>query len=335
MRCHLKGFIQCLILIVIPVFSSCRKEEVPTLTTLSVFNISSSRAESGGIITDEGIWKVRTRGVCWSTNPKPTISDFKSVDGDGAGSFDSRLTSLNEGTVYYVRAYATNSSGTGYGNEITFRTITPTVPLNGLVAYYPFNGNASDQISNSNYGTVNGASPGTDRFGFPNSAYYFDGVNNMITGKTYNWPTANSARTISIWVKLSSLPANGEDNLLISYGTETAHNLNDLYFQNMQEQGKRIFFGGYFDDIYCTYDYSINTWYNVTGTFDGTIARLYINSELKAEGNKSGWNTINSDFHFGGWYNSKSFIHGTLDDIRIYNRELTQEEILMLYNEIP
>jgi hypothetical protein len=331
-----KTSFRCLLLVgLIIVNYSCRKEEVPTLITSSITNITASRAECGGTVTDEGIWTVTACGVCWSTKPKPTVVDSKTVDGGGVGNFKSRIGGLNEGTVYYVRAYATNSSGTGYGNEITFTTITSIIPVTGLVGYYPFNGSAEDMISNTNNGTVSGATPATDRFGYTGSAYYFDGVSNTITGTTLNWPSGNSARTISVWVKLSSLTANGENNLLLSYGPEIEHNLNDLYFQITPENGKRIFYGGYFDDIYSSYDYTTNIWYNVVGTFDGTIAKLYINGDLKTQGNKSGWNTINTDFHFGGWSNAKSFINGTLDDIRIYNRELNQNEILLLFNEIP
>lgn len=324
-----------LITLSILLIQSCKKDEIPSLTTSAVTNFTLSRANCGGVITSEGTGTVIERGVCWSTNITPTIADNKTIDGAGAGSFTSRITGLNGGTTYYVRAYTTNSAGTGYGMGMSFSTLVSNIPTNGLVAYYPFNGNANDQTLNGNNGIVNGATLTADRFEDLNNAYYFDGISSMITGFTNNWPLSNSSRTISVWVKLSSLPANGENNLLIIYGPEIEHSQNTLYFQYTQVNGKRVDFGAYFDDINVPFNYTINTWYNVVGTFDGTTATLYVNGALIAQENKSTWSTVSSSFHFGGWYNSISFLNGILDDIRIYSRVLNANEISFLYNEIP
>jgi|WetSurSiteA1Bulk_404760.scaffolds.fasta_scaffold02622_2 uncharacterized protein (TIGR02145 family) len=106
---------------------------VPTLTTLVVTSITSTTAFSGGTITDDGGEAVIVRGVCWSTDQMPTVSSSKTSDGDGSGSFVSYLTGLNPGTPtkYYVRAYATNIIGTGYGNEVSFTT-DPNYPVPAL-----------------------------------------------------------------------------------------------------------------------------------------------------------------------------------------------------------
>jgi len=103
-------------------FNFCKKKEIPILTTSEVTNITGTTAACGGTITDEGSGTVTVRGVCWSTNTTPTIEDNKTSDGAGAGSFVSNLTGLNGATNYFVRAYATNSAGTGYGNDMTFAT---------------------------------------------------------------------------------------------------------------------------------------------------------------------------------------------------------------------
>jgi uncharacterized protein (TIGR02145 family) len=94
----------------------------PTVTTASVTEIESNTATSGGEVVDEGGTEIITRGVCWSKNPNPTIADSKTTDGTGVGSFVSHLTNLEASTTYYVRAYATNSEGTAYGNELNFET---------------------------------------------------------------------------------------------------------------------------------------------------------------------------------------------------------------------
>ncbi|HDZ42090.1 MAG TPA: hypothetical protein ENH59_10505 [Bacteroidetes bacterium] len=95
----------------------------PTLTTVEAGSITLTSAVSGGNITDDGGADISTRGVCWSTSEDPTTADNKTEDGSGTGSFTSDLTNLTPGTDYYVRAYATNSAGTAYGNQETFTTV--------------------------------------------------------------------------------------------------------------------------------------------------------------------------------------------------------------------
>ena len=94
--------------------------EVPTVTTAAVGSITYTTAISGGTVSDNGGSDVTARGVCWSTSANPVISDNKTSDASGNGSFISNITNLLPGTTYHVRAYATNSAGTGYGTDITF-----------------------------------------------------------------------------------------------------------------------------------------------------------------------------------------------------------------------
>jgi len=93
--------------------------KVPTVTTTAATNITSTSAQSGGTVASDGGSPVTARGVCWSVST-PTIADPKTIDGSGTGSFTSNITNLFPNTHYAVRAYATNSAGTGYGNTITF-----------------------------------------------------------------------------------------------------------------------------------------------------------------------------------------------------------------------
>jgi Protein of unknown function (DUF1566) len=92
----------------------------PSVTTTTVTNITQTTATSGGNVTSDGGATVTARGVCWSTSPNPTLADSHTIDGNGAGVFVSNLTGLTLNTVYYVRAYATNSFGTSYGNQVMF-----------------------------------------------------------------------------------------------------------------------------------------------------------------------------------------------------------------------
>jgi len=93
-----------------------------TLTTTAVSSISETTAISGGNISNDGGTLITQRGVCCSTSPSPTTANTTIISGSGTGSFTSNLASLTANTTYYVRAYATNSAGTAYGNEVSFTT---------------------------------------------------------------------------------------------------------------------------------------------------------------------------------------------------------------------
>jgi hypothetical protein len=96
---------------------------VPTLTTAAITVITGNSATGGGNVTVAGGADVTARGVCFGKNHNPTVSDSKTANGTGTGAFISALSGLKGHTVYYVRAYATNSAGTGYGPEVTFTTL--------------------------------------------------------------------------------------------------------------------------------------------------------------------------------------------------------------------
>jgi len=105
---------------------------LPVLSTNSISGINQNSAISGGNITSEGSSAVIARGVCWGTSANPTIAlSTKTVDGSGTGSFTSNITGLTLNTTYFVRAYATNASGTSYGNQRNFTTEIPpaTIPV--------------------------------------------------------------------------------------------------------------------------------------------------------------------------------------------------------------
>lgn len=113
----------------------------PIVTTSSVTDVTSSTASSGGEVTDDQGGAVTVRGVCWSETTAPTTADDCTEDGTGEGVFTSEVTGLTQGTTYYLRAYATNASGTTYGSEQTFTTdadttapvLTEVTPLTGTI----------------------------------------------------------------------------------------------------------------------------------------------------------------------------------------------------------
>ena len=96
---------------------------LPTLTTTVVSGITFTTGNGGGNISADGGASVTARGVVWSLGTTPTIAlSTKTTDGTGTGAFTSAISGLTPNTIYYVRAYATNSAGTAYGNEVSFRT---------------------------------------------------------------------------------------------------------------------------------------------------------------------------------------------------------------------
>ena len=128
---------------------------VPTLTTTTVYSINTTTAYSGGNISNDGGDSVLSRGVCWNTAGTPTIANSKTTDGSGVGSFASYITSLSPGTTYFVRAYATNGVGTGYGNQESFSTLedVPVLTTDTVTA----GTNGTTATSGGNITAANGA----------------------------------------------------------------------------------------------------------------------------------------------------------------------------------
>jgi hypothetical protein len=96
---------------------------LPTVSTKEVTGVTGTTAETGGEVTDDGGSPITEKGVVYATSPNPTIADGKVVSGDGVGEFDSQITGLEGLTTYYVKAFATNSVGTVYGEEMEFTTL--------------------------------------------------------------------------------------------------------------------------------------------------------------------------------------------------------------------
>lgn len=126
---------------------------IPTVTTKSPTGITTSSADCGGFVTSDGGASVTENGLCYSTNPNPTVADFAVTGGSGTGNFQCSMTGLNPATKYYVRAYAFNSAGIGYGNQVIFTTLSfagiPTVktaPMSNITEISAIGGgNVTDQ----------------------------------------------------------------------------------------------------------------------------------------------------------------------------------------------
>ncbi len=183
---------------------------IPTLTTNTITSITPNSASGGGSISNDGGDDIIARGICWNTVPNPTTSDSKTNDSLGEGTYISNITGLIASTTYYVKAYAINSAGTAYGNQVSFTTIpegtiadvdgniyhTITIGTqvwlreNLQVTHYR-NGDAIIKIADNNAWPL--ASSGA-YCNYGND----DDINNINKGgRLYNWFAANDSRKIA------------------------------------------------------------------------------------------------------------------------------------------
>lgn len=324
--------------------------EGPVLPSVSAMLLSDTTATSitvGSNILSDGGSPVTERGVCWSTSPNPTISDNTTSDGSGTGTFTSHVTGLLPGTVYYIRTYASNSSGTAYCNEISFTT-TMDLPTEGLVAYWPFNNNADDESGNNNHGTVTSATLTTDRFGSTNKAYSFDGNgdyilvpdNDILSLVSHNfsfsfWVYINSGTGTDVnmgFISKRRFDSMDAANWEYNHGYDGATG-NNIRFWFSALNGRCATFSG--TDAYAS---EKGQWIHCVATSDNVSLKIYKDGNLMAEAPRSyicsqGNGTGPLVFGRGGGWNQIYYLNGMLDDIRIYNRALSISEIEALYHE--
>jgi hypothetical protein len=217
------------------------------------------------------------------------------------------------------------------------------VPTNGLVGWWPFNGNANDESGNGNHGTVNGATLTEDRNGAVNSAYNFSGTQD-IAATVAGLPAGNASRTLVSWFKTSGgpNPANvntsilGYPNILmiVGYGTSTQGHV--IYPQMVYAPNGKLRFesGSGMNLLYSSSVVNDNTWHNAVTTYDNTTGtvNMYLDGVLTASGTGVNLSTPSTIIKFGNSPWANTFFIGQIDDIAIYNRALTPQEIQNLYN---
>jgi hypothetical protein len=205
---------------------------------------------------------------------------------------------------------------------------------NGLVGYWPFNGNANDASGHGLNGTINGATLATDRFGRANAAYSFDGSSSYIsfaglpTSQTNNW-------TVSSWIKPASLPQLGT---AVCVGFDNGISGTANGYQMCINSGDSGIPGNQFTAIYggiATYSSGIafastNTWTQIVLLRSNGIASFYVNG-TKVGGTVSGNPRVPTAFTIGSCTGFR-FFNGLIDDVRVYNRALSANEVVQLYS---
>ncbi|MFZ1783953.1 MAG: fibrobacter succinogenes major paralogous domain-containing protein [Ferruginibacter sp.] len=173
---------------------------LPTIITTAISAITQTTATSGGNITSDGGAAITARGVCWNTSPGPTIANSKTTDGTGTGSFASSVTGMTAGTIYYIRAYATNSAGTAYGNEINFTTVSSIPILSVTICAQVWMLNNLEVTTYRNGDPIPQVTDPTAWAGLTTGAWCYynnDPAMGAIYGKLYNWYAVDDPRGLA------------------------------------------------------------------------------------------------------------------------------------------
>jgi hypothetical protein len=224
--------------------------------------------------------------------------------------------------------------------QMIFSQVPSYVPTNGLVGYWPFNGNANDQTPNGNNGTVNGASLTNDRFGNVDIAYDFDGISNYITVLDNNVFNMQNF-TISTWVKNSSTAPTVLARYILNKGCNTPSPSFRLYYENDGTLQQYVSDCWVPNRVYLNGPSSNNLWVNLIYSYDGQNLKMYVDGVLYGTTNQSGSLTNNNNPMYIGCSTATSncpqlsaFYAGKIDDIGIWNRALSQQEITNMYNGV-
>jgi hypothetical protein len=287
---------------------------IPIVTTTEVTEITYNSAVSGGTVISNGGAAVTSRGVCWNTSHNPTLINSHTNDGEGTGAYKSNITGLAAGITYYVRAYATNSIGTAYGENISFTTFEEA-----LIAYYPLDHRPED-ITGNNPGMILENTSYTDNSIYCNGIYRFSANPNYCDAYTPEILTI-SYDELTLCVEFKITDTADYYNPVLVAGAGAGHDRwigfavhSDCKFalhgSNFALQAK--------SDEEC----QIDNWYEARITYNSSITRgdLYINGNLVC----SSYFTFDLNFAHKSVgitnYAGGRVFKGYLRNLKIYNK---------------
>ena len=219
-----------------------------------------------------------------------------------------------------------------------FSQIPNYVPSNGLVGWWPFNGNANDESGNGNNGTVNGATLTADRNGSLNCAYYLPNLNDNISVTSAASPYTGNSLTISFWMQFTQ-QYNYSSIFMVKNGVAWSNGFSISVDQNNGAYGVNnyqvAFIVGSTPCSFITNQSELGIWSNIVGVYNGTEIKLYLNNELKTTVTFSGnISSPDGNLVFSDWDNpsTPAVTNRNIDDIGIWNSALTECEIQDLYH---
>ena len=247
-------------------------------------------------------------GLLWNTN-----QDFS-------------IGNLFQGVIDNVRIYNTDLQASEISSIYNSEN-------DGVVAGYLFSGNADDLSGNGNNGIVNGAVMTADRFGNPDSAYYFDGNNDYITCPKQILPNTISSYTLSLWIKPKTL--NGEEVLISDrYGPKWGYKYRFTFDNSSLKYW--ICNDTSYSVVNSNSSSQIDIWHNVVGVFDNDTKNmsLYVDGIFQSSVHNELWNSIANPTIIGRHEGpvTGSYFNGSIDDVRFYERVLTPSEISSLFD---
>lgn len=264
---------------------------------------------------NDGNWQMYingiSQGIAFNTNPNTPAASLKIGDAGNGFYF--------QGKVSDFRFFK------GALDHVAIQKLAAQIP-NGLIAYYPLNGNSNDFSGNDNHLTLNTASLSSDRNGYGNSAYSFDGTTFLTRTSSFGLPSGNQNRTQCAWIRTTSTVG----QYILGYGTMGASSGSGLVIDSTMAG---IF--GVTNDTVASHDGITGEWVHLCGTYDGTNASVYLNGVLRNTESKT-WNTTaNTAIQVGRLIDGTSNFYGSIDEVRIYNRVLSQTEIRALSGVHP
>jgi hypothetical protein len=213
--------------------------------------------------------------------------------------------------------------------SLSFAQVPSYVPTNGLVGWWPFNGNANDESGNGNNGTVNGANLTTDRNGVSNSAYSFDGVNDKINIIAQTIIPQQSDYTVSFWFNSPFSTYNGAFLSFNSWFCKLGHDSPGFFYKD--EVGNSS--NNWYEQAHFNVQPTINTWNNLILNKTNNNVVLILNTAIIGNMTTYGFSNFNpSSLIQLGYYCCQEFFNGYLDDFGLWNRSLTDCEIKDIYH---
>ena len=337
---------------------------VPTLSVTSpASSITLTSASSGGSISDNGGAPIIASGICWSsTSSTPTLSDSKTTNGIlTIGSFTSSLSGLTAGVAYNVRAYATNSKGTGYGPVMTFTTLAnppfqaPAIVQAGLIlnldaanpASYPGTGSTWTNLVTGNavssFSISSGAYVNNDGgvIRFPSTGGYAESTSGF---------TNLTKFTVEVWIK--SVGTKGDQNPL------TSSNYAPCIFSEKVSGGTvnmalaynaRAWSGAVHNSYRYTaamggwstfepttnYGSDLNNWVQIVATYNGSVLTLYRNGvSLGSRTTNINLRASSVGYYIAHRWDMGDGVYGDYSTVNMYDRDLSLSEINTNFNAV-
>jgi len=244
---------------------------LPELSTISVLT-NGTTAESGGNITSDGGSGITSKGVCWGLTPNPTTENDTTNNGNGTGSFSSVINLLDSNTKYFLRAYATNSNGTGYGDELSFCITTIGATFQGGIVFYLDSNGGGLVAAPTDQATTDGAVWGCNgsdimgadgieigtgnqntidiELGCLTVGTAADVCSNLILGGFNDWFLPSKDELNLMWINLADTDGNGSstgvtdpnnigDFAYYTYWSSTEDDIENAWMQNFSTGNQR------------------------------------------------------------------------------------------------